>query len=407
MQRMHLPRQGPRPLALHLAVVLSTLLSSSAGLPILRSGWLPWRPALRDRATALARDVRKSDPVGLHGAVDREMRRRIDAFLTGIERYRHHPYRRRLADPPVLWADSDSRLLDYGALTGTRGRTVLFVPSLINRAYILDLSERCSLLRWLAGEGLRPVLLDWGKPGPLERGYSLTDYIAGRLERALERLVQLRGGPVAVVGYCMGGLLAAALAQRRPRDISHFVALATPWDFGTAETAQARAGAGLMLPYGPALDRWGEMPVDLLQALFAAVDPWQIARKFMQFARMAPDSERAHAFVALEDWLNDGVPLAAPVARDAFFGWYGENTPARGVWRIAGQPVTPAAIPARALVVVPSQDRIVPPESALALGRALPSAAIWTPAIGHIGMIVGGRAPEQVWGPLAAWLRSP
>jgi len=333
------------------------------------------------------------------------MRRRIDAFLTGIERYRRHPYRRALPAPPELWAESDSRLLDYGRPSARGDRTVLFVPSLINRAYILDLAPDSSLLRWLATQGMRPVLLDWGKPGPLERGYTLTDYIAGRLDRAVEGLAQTTRGPLAMVGYCMGGLLAAALAQRRPRDISHFVALATPWDFGTAETVVGRGAAGLMMPYAPLLDAWGEMPVDTLQMLFAALDPWQIARKFSHFATMDPDSRKAQAFVALEDWLNDGIPLAAPVARESFFGWYGENTPARGAWMVAGAPVNPAAIAAKSLVIVPSQDRIVPPEAALALGRILPDATVWTPPIGHIGMVVGGRAKERVWQPLANWLR--
>ena len=41
------------------------------------------------------------------------------------------------------------------------------------------------MMRWLAAQGLRPLLLDWGWPGEAERRFTLTDYIAGRLERAL------------------------------------------------------------------------------------------------------------------------------------------------------------------------------------------------------------------------------
>ena len=46
------------------------------------------------------------------------------------------------------------------------------------------------------------------------------------------------------------------------------------------------------------------------------------------------------------------------------------------------------------LVVVPAQDRIVPPASAAALATALPAAERLAPALGHIGMMVGSAAPQ-------------
>lgn len=396
-----LPRQGPRPLALHLTIVLGTLLSSSAGLPLLKSGWLPSKPALRGRVSALVGEIAKVDGPLLAKAVDHEMRRRLADILTGLERYRHHPYRRALADPPVVWREGASRLLDYG---GT-GRPVLFVPSLVNRAYILDLSARRSLLRWLAKEGVRPLLLDWGRPGALERRFTLTDYIAGRLERGFEVAVTAFGA-MPVVGYCMGGLLAAALAFRRPRDVTGLGLLATPWDFHAEDPGLSALTTQVFTPFMPILERWGELPVDVIQALFTQLDPWLAARKFSQFARMDPTSSQAEAFVALEDWLNDGIPLVAAVARDCLFGWYGRNDPARINWLVAGQPVDPAGIRAETLAIIPAKDRIVPPASARALADAIPGARAVLPPLGHIGMVVSGGAEAEVWRPLRDWLRA-
>ncbi|QCG88544.1 alpha/beta fold hydrolase [Azospirillum sp. TSH100] len=409
-------RQGPRPLALHLTAALGSLLSSSAALPLLRSGSLPWAPALRERAAVLREEMARADrmrdgrPQGraqepgdrLTREIDREVRRRIDAVLTGIERYRSHPYRRDLPDPPVVWAEGGSRLLDYGE--GAGGRPVLFVPSLVNRAYILDLSRDRSLMRWLAARGFRPLLLDWGRPGPLERRFTLTDYIAGRLERALDFVVEAAGAPVPAVGYCMGGLLAAALAQRRPRSLAGLGLMATPWDFHAEDSATARRVATFIQPWGPVLDRWGELPTDALQALFAQLDPLLALKKFSGFARMAPDSRAAAAFVALEDWLNDGVPLVAGVARDALAGWYGRNDTVAGAWMVAGLPVDPQAIRVPTLALIPERDRIVPPASALALPAAIAGARILRPPLGHIGMVVSAGAETGVWNPLAEWL---
>ena len=70
----------------------------------------------------------------------------------------------------------------------------LFVPSLVNRAHVLDLLPEASMLRWLAAAGVRPLLLDWGWPGEAERGFTLTDLVAGRLERALDAAAPPPGG---------------------------------------------------------------------------------------------------------------------------------------------------------------------------------------------------------------------
>lgn len=402
-------RLGPRPLPQHLALATTAWLSSSAGLALLKSGSLASRAADARPVALLQAELRSADPDALAAAVEAEARRRLAAFLTGVDRYRRHPYRRTLADPPVLWREGTTRLLDYGAVDDARtvrrgAPALLVVPSLINRAQILDLTAEQSLMRYLARCGLRPILVDWNRPGPAERNFTLTDYIAGRLERALEAVIGETGGPVAVIGYCMGGLLALALALRRPDGIAGLACLATPWDFHAGQPEQARLTGALAAPLDPLLQATQELPVDLMQALFTLVDPIGVIRKFRGFAALEPESPQARRFVALEDWLNDGVPLAAPVARECLAGWYGANTPARRTWRVAGRPVLPEELSLPSLVVLPGRDRIVPPASAEALARALPQAARLSPAAGHIGMIVGRDAEARLWRPLADWL---
>jgi poly(3-hydroxyalkanoate) synthetase len=410
-----LRRRGPRPLPLHLILSASRGMAAIAGtlppmgpsatdLPSWSDAWPISKAGRAELGRILGRLADGSHaPEAFRAAVIRRLLREDRALLAGIAAYRRHPYARNLPDPPAVWTEGGSRLLDYAA-SGAEGPPVVFVPSLVNRAQVLDLMEGRSLLRFLAGQGVRPLLLDWGWPGEAERAFTLTDYVAGRLERALTALP----GPVVLVGYCMGGLLALAAAIRRPDRVAALGLLATPWDFHpTPEDATRAAAAAALLPgLEPLMDAAGTLPVDVIQGLFAGLDPFGIPRKFRAFARLDPATPQAALFVALEDWLNDGVPLAAPVARETLGGWYGANTPARLNWRIAGGVVDPAAARLPAFLAIPHRDRIVPPASARALAARLPPGAVLHQAeAGHIGMAAGSAAEHALWRPLLLWLR--
>ncbi|NNE86415.1 MAG: alpha/beta fold hydrolase [Alphaproteobacteria bacterium] len=416
-------REGPRPLPLHLTTAINSWLSSQAALPLLKNGSIEWRPEVAARGAALSQRLasalaqnQKAAPNEnspspnqsnldlFDQAVTREVFGRLQDLAAGIKTYRSHPYHRDLAEPATLWRDGTTRLLDFRP---AGGQPVLFVPSLVNRAYILDLSAERSLLRWLAAETeIRPLLVDWDAPGEAERQFTLTDYVAGRLDRAFDAAYATspNGAPIAVAGYCMGGLLALALAIRRQDQVSRLALLATPWNFHTERVAQAEAAGRAITAAGALLQSTGELPVDVIQSLFAGLDPFLVLRKFIAFAQLDPASDKATQFVVLEDWLNDGVPLAGPVAHECLAGWYGENSPHRLQWRIDGEIVDPAAFTKPALVLVPEKDRIVPPLSAEALGQALPDATIEMLPFGHIGMVAGARAKSAVWEPLATWL---
>ncbi|MGE5475639.1 MAG: alpha/beta fold hydrolase [Bacteroidales bacterium] len=339
----------------------------------------------------------------LDRAVASEGMARHEAMLAGIEAYRRHPYHRDLAEPPVVWRQGTTRLLDYRTDTARGGLPVLAVPSLVNRAYILDLTARRSLMRDLAGRGLSPFLLDWDAPGPEETGFDLGGYVA-RLNQAIDAVAALTGRKVALLGYCMGGNLTLAAALTRPGPVAAMALLATPWDFHAGRAGQSALVHALAGPLGAMIDGAGCLPVDMLNAMFASLDPNLAARKFAAFARLKRRSARARDFVALEDWVNDGVALAGPVARECLFGWYGDNTPAKSHWRIGGLPVLPERMTIPTLVMIPERDRIVPPESAEPLGRLIPGARSVRIRGGHVGMLLSARAKTEVYAPLARWL---
>lgn len=397
------PRLGPRPLPLHLATTNLMLLSSLAAWPIAKDGSLPWKAHLQQPFSSLQPRLANVDPNEFNAALIQAGLARIGAMTAGLRRYRAHHWRRLLPAPPAVWREGSSQLLSYGE----NGIPVLLVPSLVNRAYVLDLAEGQSLTRWLAQRGLQPFLLDWGDPGEAERQFDLAAYIA-RIRRALRHLHVSTGRAPLLVGYCMGGNLALAAAVSAPDDVAALALLATPWDFHAGGAHQAALVQALAPALVPPAAKSGEAPpmldVDMLQAFFWALDPFTVLKKFTQFAAMPAGSEAERRFVAMEDWLNDGVPLAGNVARDCLIGWYGENRPVAGRWMVDGRAVQPSGWKKPTLVVLPERDKLVPKAGAAALLAQIRQATRMDAPSGHIGMVVGPRAEDGLWRPLADWL---
>jgi len=286
---------------------------------------------------------------------------------------------------PALAQAQGAVLRDYGG----DGPPVLFIPSLINPPNVLDMGDR-SLLRWLAGRGRRVLLLDWGWPGPDRRAMS----VAGHVEQILLPLMAAVGEPVDLVGYCLGGTMALAAAQLGPaRSVA---TIAAPWHFnGFPEESRADLGR-LWASARPTVATLGVLPMEALQSAFWNLDPARTIAKFEAFAAL--DAAEARTFVLLEDWANDGPPISEGAAREMFESLFAEDVTGTGAWRVGGVIIDPGSLACPLLNIVSTTDRIVPAATAARAGERLDL------GLGHVGMVVGSRAKEALWEPLAGWL---
>ncbi len=326
---------------------------------------------------------------------------RARTFMKGVQLYRHHPVRRGPEEAAVIWRSGTTALLDY-APEAVSAPPVMVIPSLINRFTILDLQPEHSFIRFLKALGFRPLVVDWNAPRDDEKSFTLGDYVTKRLLPALQ-IVSVQQ-PAHVVGYCMGGALALALAVLSPGHVRSLTLLATPWDFHAGYEAMGQDGWNLEQKLDIWLAGHDVLPVEVVQSIFTAFQPLHAFRKFSSFALMDQDSVSAARFVLTEDWVNDGVPLTIPVARECFGDWSARNVMAKNEWRIDGTAIDPRTVNVPAYVVVPGKDRIVPPQSAMPLAQCLSRAVRHEPMIGHIGLMASPSAPYQVWKPLVGWL---
>lgn len=291
---------------------------------------------------------------------------------------------------------------------------VLLIPSLINGPQIFDIRPDYSFAAYLAERGLRPLYLDWGAPEDDEKHFGIDEYISYRLMPCIDYLLRTmpKGARLSLVGYCMGGTILAAYlallfggAHGGVRDrIASAVFLASPWNFH-ADAAHVEVMRLFQTRVGPLIDAQGVLEGDWIQTIFACLDPAAIVRKFHGLEGVLQKGDvKARHFIAVEDWLNSGPDLAGPVARLCLSAWYDRNEPANGTWAVQGRTVDPAAFAVRSLCVIPSRDRLVPPDSARDFAEKLPMRDVLNPDCGHIGLMSGHQARAQFWPDIADWI---
>ncbi len=286
-------------------------------------------------------------------------------------------------------------------------RPVLLVPSLVNKPRILNLCEKRSLVGYLNDQALDAYLFDWGQTTESDEGYGIDTAINKHLIGAINHIYKTTGQPVSMLGYCMGGTMSLAATLAAQAKVNKLVLMATPWNFQTSTSllsSQVRQWAPLALPV---IEERGYLPAEWTQALFASIDLDGAARKFGKFAKMEQRSSKERLFIAVEDWLNDGIDLNGNIAKMCIREWFSENAPYNGDWQINGQKIEIENIDCPTLIVASRKDKLVNYESAKAVAEKLDTAKteIITLDCGHISLIAGKNAVDHVWKPVADWLK--
>ena len=299
----------------------------------------------------------------------------------------------------VVWSENKWRLLRFSPVVRRFATPVVMVPSLINRWYVLDLGPTRSFIEWLVARGHEVYCIDWGTPGSEDR-FLTWDDIAGRyVGRAVRTAARLSSvASVHVLGYCLGGTLAASYVAAFPEHTKSLLALAAPIDF---------AHAGIMATWTrtPTFDvralieGFGNVPHQLMQASFNMLRPTLKAQKAVTVLDRAWDDEFLDGFLATEHWGGDNVSFPGECYARYIEELYRGNALVRGEFSVLGRPARLANITCPVLAIAFSDDNIVPVPSAQPLidhvgGR---DKQILVARGGHVGAVVSRKASQKLW----------
>lgn len=350
-------------------------------------------------------DAKQFDPVGfVVEQVTRSMQGswNLTKHVLGIDRA-------KTAQSPreEVYRDGAATLWHYRSSRVELAPPVLLVPSLVSRAFILDLQPGNSLVEYLIGQGLDVYMMDWGEPNEADAGNTLETYTHAMMPRAVRTIDKRHDGAgVTVFGYCFGGILTLLYAASHPDDpIANLVQLATPVDFAEMPPAMMIAGKNGVRPED-VIDETGNVPARAVRGSFSLLTPTADLATVAGFFERVHDEQFIANYQAMTSWTRDHVPFPGGVFRQTLELFQKQNAIANNTLVLDGDPVDLGDITVPFLNILGDKDHIVPSNSTVGLHEMVGSkdtSELRLPA-GHVGMIVGSGAMKRHIPALADWI---
>lgn len=315
----------------------------------------------------------------------------------------------------LVWSRGTARLYRYERTAGKHLPVpILLVYALILRPYILDLTPGRSLVEALVERGFDVYLLDWGVPNEADRDLGLDTYIVDYLPSAVGRVLQLSSASeVSVLGHCQGGTIATTYAALFPEHLRNLVLLAAPIEFepSPGESAGFLATWARHLPMHESDPHHaGNLPTHVHASFIRAATRSLVTltgtSDLLTFLRGRLErDEGLRAWLAACQWVDDAVPFPGRAFRQWIRGFYQDNVLASGRLGVSGRPAL-RQITASLLNVVGTRDFVTPMWQSAQTPELIGSEDTHSLIVdaGHVGLVVGPTAKQDVWEPMMAWL---
>jgi len=309
----------------------------------------------------------------------------------------------------VVFTENKLRLLHYYPQTEEPSCQVplILIFALVNRPYILDLKPGRSVVEVLLKKGIDVYLIDWGVPGDEDKHLDLNHYINRYIKKVVQRAKRISGSKkVNLLGYCMGGTMAAMYSALYPKDVQNLILMTAGIDFKVD---------GMLNIWGDKpnfdvdkfVDAYGNVPPEFLQTGFLFMKPIQnMVSKYLSFYENIDNNNFVENFFAMEKWLNDNIPVAGEVFREFIKYCYQDNLLVQNKLKINGRTVNLKKIKCPVLNLLAENDHLVPPESSLEFYKLTSSddhKNMLFPT-GHIGLSVSSKALKSLWPNAADWI---
>jgi polyhydroxyalkanoate synthase subunit PhaC len=312
----------------------------------------------------------------------------------------------------VIWTHRGTTLYRYRSSQRQYPVPLLLVFALINRPEIFDLRPGNSLIAYLLGEGFDVFLVDWGSPGEEDADMGLDNYVCDELHWAVRETLRASGeDELTLLGWCIGATLCAMYCgldrggEQTP--VRNLALLTMPVD--------ARASTYANWIGDPEFDveqvaeQWRVVPggaVDFANKMLKPVTNFfTIYRRLWQ--SIEEGTAQREAYQPMAKWVADNPAFPGRVWSEWIQMMYRDGTLVSGRARLRGRRVELGRIDQNLIVVTAGSDHIAPRPGTMPIFDLVSSQDVThidRPG-GHIGLVAGSAAKQEIWPEMADWLR--
>ena len=295
------------------------------------------------------------------------------------------------------------RLRDFSK-QGSGQPLLICAPYALHTALIADFAPEHSLVEALLRGGRRRVYVtDWRSATASMRFLSIDSYLA-----ELNVAVDAIGPPVDLAGLCQGGWLSLVYAARFPEKVRRLVLAGAPVDVSIPSTLSqmvanlpAEAFEGLVSP------ATGLMNGRQMQPAWSASLNAQVEDALQRSLSLTTDPDRDLA-ERFERWDDNIVDLPGVYYVQVADWVFRQNRIAEGCFVALGERIELAQLKVPVFLLAGMDDKVVPPEQALATARLLGTTPshlqMATEHSGHLGLFMGRKTLRASWRRIADWL---
>lgn len=303
-----------------------------------------------------------------------------------------------------VWKKNKATLWYYPATNKKFTTPIYLIYSLVNQPFILDLYPSSSFIGALVQQGYDVYLIDFGIPGYEDKDRTIDYYVSEYIQKgAQQALGHSKAKELTVMGFCLGGTLAAIYASIADEPIRNLILDVAPIDFssGTSFDEWVRTIVEEDLEFDSLVDTIGLIPSPVMEAGIRLMTSPIYYSPYLALLNKADDPEYVARWQQFNRWTKEHIPLPGGVVKQLITDFIKGNKLVNGLLIVNDKKVNLSNIHANLLVLAAENDQLVPKETTYKIMELVSSTDKKYQLVqgGHTTLPKNGQLPDylQTW----------